>query len=334
MKCVIPMKNLVSRREFLSLSLVTLPLSSQQPTFTAGVKVVNVFATVRNKQGDIIRNLKKEEFTLTEDGRPQTIRYFSQQSDLPLTLGLLVDTSGSQRRVLEAERTASYRFLDQVLREDKDTAFVIRFDRDVELMQDFTSSRKELESALAALRVDAAGLRRRSTGSPPPSRRGPGGTSLYDSVLLAADDLMRKQTGRKALIMLSDGVDTGSRLSFNDAIEAAQRADTLVYTIRFFDGQIYGRLGRGRSPRGNTGLPDGRKTLEKLARETGGGYFDVSPSQTIEKTYEQIQEELRNQYSLGYTTDKPNDPGFRKIKLTVKPKNLLVQTRTGYFHEP
>lgn len=299
-------------------------------TFSTDVKVVNLFATVRNKKGEIIRDLAKEDFSLTEDDRPQVIQYFSHESNLPLTLGLLVDTSGSQRRVLAAERSASFRFLGQVLRPDQDLAFIIHFDREVELLQDFTASREKLERAL-----DGMG----------PSRgrqRGPG-TILYDAVALASDDLMRKQAGRKAVIILSDGVDTGSKLSLSTCIEAAQRADTLVYSILFADPAAYGGRGAvrmgGRGRRGRTPIPassgrmaNGKKVLQRIAQETGGGFFEVSHKMPIESVYDRIQEELRNQYSLGYVSDQSSEAsGFRKIRLAARGKTLVVQTRDGYY---
>jgi len=333
----------ISRRGLL-LSLAPL-LRAQDTKFSTDVKVVNVLATVRDKHGQIIRNLVKDDFLLEEDGRPQAIRYFSQQSGLPLTLGLLVDTSLSQRRVLDTERRASYNFFEQVLREDKDLAFVIHFDFDVELLQDLTSSRKQLEKALSLLQTpQLRSPQWGGRGGPFPQgggRRRGGGTSLYDAVLLASDELMRKQSGRKALILLTDGVDTGSKVSLASATESAERADTLVYGIRFYDEQGYGGgftgrgMGRRGGPRSRTpvrDLPDGKKVLERLSKDTGGGYFEVSRKQTIERIYSQIEEELRNQYSLGYTSDKGAAPGeYRKIRVTVKQKGLVVQARDGYY---
>ena len=328
------------------LSLTPVLARAQDTTFSTDVKVVNVFATVRDKHGQIIRDLTRGDFTIEEDGRPQTIRYFAQQSDLPLTLGLLVDTSLSQRRVLDAERRASYNFLEQVLREDKDMAFVIHFDFEVELLQDLTSSRRLLEKALSLLQTPE--LRRPQwggRGGPYPQGGGRprgGGTTLYDSVLLASDDLMRKQTGRKALILLTDGVDTGSKVSLATAMEAAERADTLVYSIRFYDDQGYQQgfggprgMGRRGGPRARVpvrNLPDGKKVLEQLARDTGGGYFEVSRKHSIEQIYAQVQDELRNQYNLGYTSDKAGAKGeYRKIRVAVKLKGLVVQARDGYY---
>ena len=339
-------------------------------TFSTGVKVVNLFANVRNKKGEIVRDLTKEDFLLDEDGRPQTIRYFAQESGLPLTLGLLVDTSGSQRNVLAEERSASYRFLEQVLREDKDLAFVIHFDFEVELLQDLTSSRQKLEKALELLEVpsqpqmrrqggggypggggNGGGIQlpggigfpgggrrgggRRPGGQPGPGgqqRRRAGGTSLYDAVELAADELMKKQRGRKALILLSDGVDNGSKLTLSDAVEAAQRADTLVYGILFADKEMFGGFGAGgRGRMGGNGV-DGKKVLQTISQETGGRFFEVSKKEPIGKVYEAIEEDLRHQYSLGYTPDRTEETrAYRKIHLVTRQKGLIVQTREGYY---
>jgi VWFA-related protein len=321
--------------------------SQQEPTISVDVKVVNVLASVHDKHGAVVRYLNKDDFVLEEDGHPQDIRYFTHESDLPLTLGLLVDTSLSQRRVLDQERSASYRFLDQMLRESKDTAFVIHFDFEVELLQDLTSSRQKLEAALGLLQPPD--LTRVTSGGQPGQRRrfGGGGTLLYDAVYLAADELMKKQQGRKALIILSDGVDTGSRLSLATAIEAAQRADTIVYSILFKDDEAYGHRGgfsfpggggMGRHGRGQRfpqqSLPDGKKTLEQISKHTGARLFEVSKKQPIEEIYRQIQEELRSQYSLGYTPDKATSRiGYHKIHLATKQKDLSVQAREGYYLE-
>jgi VWFA-related protein len=326
-----------------------------QATFSTNVKVVNLFANVRNKKGEIVKDLTKDEFLLDEDGRPQVIRYFSQESDLPLTLGLLVDTSGSQRRLIGEERDASSRFFDQVLRPEKDVAFVIHFDFEVELLQDVTSSRKLLQQALDQLEAPA-GLQRQRTqqgrfpvpGQGGGGRRGGrgGGTDLYDSVLLGSDEIMRKQAGRKALIILSDGVDTGSKVGITSCIESAQRADTLVYSILFEDPEAYGtgggfgRGGMGRRGRmggpypmpGGAGHADGKKILEQISRETGGRFFQVTKKEPLSKIYSDINDDLRHQYSIGYSPDTPAENRlFRKIHLTTKQKGLIVTTREGYY---
>jgi VWFA-related protein len=301
-------------------------------TFSADVRVVNLFATVHDDQGHVVHNLTKDDFMLEEDGRPQTIRYFSQESDLPLSVGLLVDTSLSQRRVLGEERSASYRFLSQVLHPDKDRAFVIHFDREVELLQDLTASRQKLDDALSELETPTRGQRfgggRR--GGPNAGRWRGGGTQLYDSVLLASDEMMRKLSGRKALILLTDGVDTGSKVSLARAIESAQRANALVYSILFSDAEM--QSGRRRDYHSRYSDVDGKQVLRRLSRETGGSFFEVSDNKPISAIYTQLEEELRNQYSVGYTPDQAEaGPGYRKIHLTTKQAGLLVDARDGYY---
>ena len=347
---------MISRRNLLvsaaSLLAGRAARGQQQPdaTFSADVKVVNVLATVRNGKGDVVRDLTANDFSITEDSRPQTIRYFSRETDLPLTLGLLVDTSGSQRRVLPEERTASRRFFEQVLREDKDQAFLIHFEREVELLEDLTSSRQKLESALDSL--DRPELQRRGSGGGGYPGGGGGrfggGTALYDAVFLAGDEVLRKQKGRKAVILLSDGVDNASKTSLTGAIEAAQRSDTIVYSILFADEQGYGGgggsfppiFGPGGGRRGGGGRrmppreprPDGKKILERISKETGGSLFEVSKKHPLEDIYSRIEEELRSQYNLGYTSDRTDSGnGYRKIQVTAKQKGLIVQARDGYY---
>jgi VWFA-related protein len=351
------------------LLLAAAPLLSQQqgPTISVNVKLVTMFATVRDKHGALIRNLTKDNFALQQDGHPQTITYFAPDSDLPLTLGLLVDTSMSQRRVLDQERDASHAFLDHMLREDKDKAFVIHFDHEVELLQDLTSSRQKLEASLDLLgrpQFSQTGGSGGSSGSDPDSTSGGsggggrgsrgyggGGTLLYDAVFLASDELMKKQQGRKALIILTDGVDRGSKETLRDAIETAERADTLVYSILFADHEGYGNGGgyggghMGGGGMGGGGMgggghrrypqesrPDGKKVLQQLSKETGGRFFEVTKKETIEQIYSEIDEELRNQYALGYTPDKTDAAvGYHKIQLTTKQKDATVQTREGFY---
>ena len=334
---------ILSRRTLLS-SLCAYPalglLRGQEPTYSADVKVVNVFATVRDKKGQIIRDLTRGDFLLDEEGQPQTIRYFSAESDLPLTLGLLVDTSGSQVNVLPDERLASRRFCEQVLREDRDQAFVIHFDYDVELLQDLTSSRQKLEKAIRDLEVSRTQFQRPPGGGYPGGTRRRGGTSLYDAVLLGSDELMAHQKGRKAVIVLSDGMDNGSKVTLDDATRSAQRADTLVYCVLFADPNYYGRSGfggprrgrRGGYPRSNGIERPGKKIMERIAMETGGRFFEVSSREPIEKIYAAIEEDLRNQYSIGYTSDRSDTgAGYRHIHLTTKQKDLRVHAREGYY---
>jgi VWFA-related protein len=342
------------------------PLRSQTaPPISVDVKVVTMLATVRDKHGKLIRSLTKDDFALQQDGHDQTIRYFTQESDVPLTLGLLVDTSLSQRRVLDQERTASRPFVDHLLREDRDKAFLIHFDHEVELLQDLTPSRQKLEAAIEQVgapqfsQTSSGGSGNGgSSGDDSAGGRGRGmhggGTLLYDAIYLASDELMKKQTGRKAVIILSDGVDRGSRESLTEAVETAQRTDTLVYSIYFVDkdsndggqrgggfggprigvggGGIGGGRGGGQGRRTSEPRPDGKKVLQQISQETGGRFFEVTKKETIDQIYSQIDEELRNQYSIGYTPEKPDaGPGFHKIQLTAKQKDYAVQTRNGFY---
>jgi VWFA-related protein len=339
-------------------------------TIAVDVKVVTLPVTVRDKHDKIIRDLTKDDFTLQEDGRPQSIRYFSQDTNLPLTLGLLVDTSRSQTNVLDAERSASRSFLEQMLVQPKDKAFLIHFDREVELLQDLTSSREKLQSALDLLKTPSDRERSNDPNDSDDSRSGSGshhggGTQLYDAVFLASNELMKKQQGRKALVVLSDGVDRGSKTYLESAIESAQRADTVVYSIYFAEsrhdeGQRPGHgMGRGGGgwpgggggwPGGGGGYPggggggrggqrpsesprtDGKKILERISKETGGRFFEVTKKETVGDIYTSIVEELRTQYSMGYTPDKDSTAtGYHHIQLTVKKKDLTVQTRDGYY---
>jgi VWFA-related protein len=324
------------------------PLQNKDTTFSADVNVVNIFATVRDKQNKIVNTMAKDDFNLSEDGHPQVIRYFSQESDLPLTLGLLVDTSLSQRRVLDEEKDASYRFLDQVLRPEKDLTFLIHFDHDTELLQDLTSSRTDLRRALDKVRLpDDARPQMRQGGQGYPNGNGgngrQAGTTLYDAIFLASDEIMRKQHGRKALILLTDGVDEGSKTSLYECIKAAERSDTLVYSILFSDRESAGQqalmtLGGMGSRRGmGRGVPlaqhpDGKKILQQISRETGGGFFEVSKKESIDDIYKSIQEELRNQYSIGYVSDQgANGSSFRRITLTPRKSGVTVQAPEGYY---
>ena len=377
-----PASRLLRAAEQQAAAAAQTPQSQDNPaTFSSDVNVVNVFATVRDKKGQIVKNLTKDDFLLDEDGRPQSIKYFSQESNLPLTLGLLVDTSGSMTRVLNDERSAARSFFDQVLRPDRDLAFVIHFDFEVELLEDLTSDRVKLMKAIDELEIGNRRQQQQQQGGQYPNgggggypgggypgggypgggggypgggrRRGgggQGGTDLYDAVYLGGNDIMTKQKGRKAMILLSDGEDTGSRETLSAAIESAQRADTLVYTILIrdsesgFSGPMMGGRGMGRRTGmgypgggypggGGNGRVDGKKVMQQLAQETGGRFFEISKSHPVDKIFQAIQEDLRNQYSIGYSSDagKESATYYRKIHLTAKKKDLTVTAREGYY---
>lgn len=330
----------------------------QQPAVTVEVKSVSVLATVRDKKGKIVSNLTKDDFQLDEDGRPQKIDYFAHESDLPLRLGLLVDTSLSQRRVMDQERSASYSFLDHLLREGKDLAYIIHFDREVELLQDFTPSRPKLQAALQQLQTPelrsgggyGGGNGGGGSGAGGGQRQGShgGGTLLYDAIFLGSDELMSKQQGRKAMIILSDGVDHGSKETLAEAVAAAERADTIIYSIYFADEDEgagfggrpgfgmgghggYGGHGGGR-PRQQEERVDGKKILEQISQETGGRVFK-GKKDNLDKIYAEIDEDLRHQYSLAYTPDKGNTVGYHKIHLTApNQKDIVITARDGYYY--
>jgi VWFA-related protein len=373
------------------------PPLSQGPPITSDTKMVTMLAAVRDKHGNFVRDLKKEEFVVTQDGHPQTISYFAQDPNIALTVGLLVDTSLSQRRVLDQERSASGEFLDKMFDAEAaanpapkpvstasstapaasakssapasappphDQAFIVRFDFEVELEQDLTVNRQKLEDALSKLNSPEFS-RGGSSSSDPDDQSGQGGqqgghhrggrgagTLLYDAIWLSSEDVMRKQQGRKALVLLTDGDDRGSKESLESAIEAAQRSDTLVYSILFKDpdapgnggyGGPYGGGGRGGGMGGGgrhgggggsqqESRPDGKKVLERISRETGGRFFEVTKKQSIDDIYAAINDELRSQYSIGYKPE-PADagPGYHKIQLSSDRKDLSVQTREGYY---
>ncbi|MFY9662021.1 MAG: VWA domain-containing protein [Terriglobales bacterium] len=339
-------------------------------TAAAEVKVVTLPVTVRDKKGKIVRDLTKDDFTLQEDGRPQTIRSFASNADLPLTLGLLVETSSSQDKVLDAERNASRSFLEQMLVQAKDKAFLIHFDHEVELLQDLTSSKEKLQKALDLLKTPSDRERANDPNDPansPSKSDSQHGTQLYDAVFLASNELLKKQPGRKALIILSDGVDRGSKTYLDGAIEAAQRADTAVYTIYFAEprhndrdqqgagqrqggGGYPGGGGGGGWPGGGGGWPgsggggrgnrggqrpkeepraDGKVNLQRISKETGGRFFETSKKQSVGEVYDSLVEELRTQYNMGYTPDKDSSAsGYHHVQLTVKNKDKELTVQT------
>jgi VWFA-related protein len=300
---------MLSRRRMLGLLAASPVLRSvagaPQAEFSTGTNVVSLLVTVRDKSGKFVNELEQDDFIVEEDGHPQTITYFSRQYDLPLTLGLLVDSSGSQQEVLGDELMASAAFFQQMLREDVDQAFLERFDERAWLVQNVTVSRAKLEAALGFL----ANRVRQSPGR---------GTVLYDAIADSADLIMKRLQGRKALVLLTDGDDTASRSSLDMAVASCQRADTVAYSIGI-----------------GTGLARGASVLETLARRTGGGYFEVSRKRTVDIIYKTIEEELRSQYNIGYLPP-PADPaknrgGFHKVRVTLKRSGATARTRDGYY---
>lgn len=306
---------------------VALLATGQQPpppppsggTLRVEVEVVNVYCTVKDTRGALVTDLAAIDFEVREDGKKQELRYFARETDRPLTLGLLVDTSGSQVRVLPVEKQTMTQFLRQVLRAS-DLALLITFDLDVDLLQDFTSEADQLELALHRARINAPG---NPVNPGPLPTSGTIGTRLYDAVYLATKQKLGPEVGRKALIVISDGMDFGSQVTLKQAIEAAQRADTMIYTIGVADPQFYG---------GQGAVYSGRGPLEELARETGGRAIFPSSPEKLQEAFAQIAAELRSQYSLGYTpTNRARDGRFRKIEIKVNRPGMRVQARRGYY---
>lgn len=294
------------------------PPGESATTLKVSTEVVNVLAIVKDKKGRLIPNLNKEDFQLTEDGTPQEIRYFSRETDTPLTLGILVDTSGSEQRMLPVEQEAAKTFVGQVIR-PKDLAFVIHFDLYVELLQNLTSDPARLERAIDATQINTGG-----GGALPGTFPGmsPGGTHLYDAVYLAAHDMLRNEIGRKVLIVLSDGDDQGSKVSLETTLEAAQKSDVIIYAVAVIDRDFRG---------GGMGV-GGESVLKKLSEQTGGGLIRASRRQDVAEAFAEIADELHTQYLLGYSpSNTRRDSSLRKIRVKVRGDQYKIQARRGYY---
>jgi VWFA-related protein len=293
----------------------------QDTVISVDVQVVNVLATVRDKDGVLVSNLSQGDFDLYEDGVLQDIKYFTRQADLPLTIGLLVDTSVSQENLIYEERTAGYRFFDKVLRIDEDLAFLMSFDIDVELLQDLTAAKPLLQDGLERLEVQ--GSTRGVTAGPVPQNSKPVGTAMFDGIYLAANEMLKGQAGRKALVLVTDGYDYGSKVKIEEAIEASQRSDVIIFSVRYYDTRFY---------QGGAVIGGGRSDLRQLSRSTGGDTYEVKRKQTLDQIFEDINNVVRNQYAIGYSPKRDlSDKGFRKIELKLKNKRLEAQTRAGYY---
>jgi VWFA-related protein len=290
------------------------------PTLNVNVNLVNLYFSARDKEG-FITNLAKSDCALLEDKVPQTIKNFTQEKSLPLTIGILLDTSGSQQNVLPLEQQSGATFLREVLT-PKDEAFLISFDINVDLLADYTNRASDLRRALDKATIN--------TGAGTGSVTGNGdarGTLLYDAVFLAANEKLRVEAGRKIIVMLTDGGDQGSQETLKTATEAAQKANAIVYVILIADRSFYSGGGFGINL-GDTGARD----MEVLAHDTGGRVINVGNNgKKLEDAFNQIQEELRTQYLASYTpTNLKADGTFRKIDLSCG-KALKVQTRKGYY---
>jgi len=292
-------------------------------TLKVSVNVVQLFFNVKDKKGALIPNLTKEDFEINEDGKAQTIKYFTAESNLPLTLGIMIDASGSQRNVLDMEKEVGGAFLRQIIT-DKDEAFVISFDVTVDLLQDFTRDVHRLQTALGKAKINTgftSGTPLPGAGGEPIPINNPAGTLLYDAVYLSAHDMLAKEVGRKAMILLTDGEDQGSKLRIKEAIEAAQKADSIVYVLLCADRGFYGFGGYS-----------GEGEMRKLTEQTGGRVINVGNKfDKLREAFDQIAAELRSQYNVGYTpSNTVQDGSYRKLEIKSK-QNYKIQARAGYY---
>jgi VWFA-related protein len=307
------------------LALCPLAFSQEEPTIKVDVNLVNVLCSVRNKANGLVGNLEKSDFKVFEDGKEMEIKYFTRETDLPLTIGLLVDTSKSQERLLDIEKRAAFQFFSKVLRK-KDMAFLMQFGAEAELLQDDTNSPRLLQDGLNQLRlsVPVGGLHP----GPVPTQQNQAGTILFDAVYLASNEKLRTEVGRKAIVIITDGVDTGSKMSIAKAIEAAQKADAIIYSIDYEDPSAYGggfgviRIGGGQ----------GEGDLRRMSGETGGHMYKVDRHNSLDDVFRELQDEMRSQYSISY--EPPNgkkDGSYHKLEIRASNKDYKVQARKGYY---
>jgi VWFA-related protein len=297
--------------------LTAAPVPAQdEAAIRVDVDLVSVLCSVRDSRGALVNYLKKDDFIVSEEGRPQVIRHFARETDLPLTMGLLVDTSNSQVRLIGEELHAATQFLQQVIR-PADSAFLMSFDAQTKLVMERSGSPQAIKAGLEKLRADAPVPRRGGTGRPR-------GTLLYDAVYQAATERLRKEPGRKAIVLITDGADVNSKLSMIDAIDAAQKSDTIIYSIYYVDEKAY-------SASEWEGRP-GRNVLREMSLQTGGRFFHVDRRLPLKKVFDQIQEEMRSQYALDFvSSDDKKDGMYRHLQVFLRQPGLTAQARQGYY---
>jgi VWFA-related protein len=313
-------KNFLPRS--LAWSLVVVLAASAMPQEPVGqgqgirrsVDLVNLFATVRDNHKKIANDLKQEDFKILEDNQGQKIAFFSKEVTLPITLALLLDTSGSEQYMLGAIQDAGGRFLNRVLRKG-DEALVMSFDSDVDLLSDFTDDRGQLERAVRHARINIPSGGGGINPGPIPTRQVTG-TALYDAIYLACNEKLNTEAGRKAIVIVTDAQDEGSKVRLEEAVEAAQRTDTVIHILLVADPRFGGNPG----------------VAHKITEETGGRMISVSSEKKLLEAFDEISEELRSQYTLGYyPSNNAKDGKFRKIKVEVANHDLKVLTRKGYY---
>ncbi len=298
------------------LALPAMPQETQQPpVIRTQVSLVNLFVTVRDKSKRIVTDLKQDDFKISEDAQPQQIAFFSKDVTLPITLAMLLDTSGSEQFMLGAIQEAGGRFIARVLRKG-DEALVMSFDSDVDLLSDFTDDRGQLDRAIRKARINMPSGGSIASNPGPIGSRQITGTALYDAIYLACNEKLNTEAGRKAIVIVTDAQDEGSKVRLEEAIEAAQRTDTVVHILLVGDSRF--------------GINSG--VAHKLTEETGGRTISVNSEKHLAEAFDQISEELRSQYTLGYyPTNAAHDGKFRKIKVDMSNHDLKVLARKGYY---
>jgi VWFA-related protein len=266
------------------------------------VDLVNVLFTVADNKGKFISGLKQDFFKVFEDGKLQPITNFSAETNLPLTIALLIDTSGSVRDRLQFEQEAAIEFFKSTLVRGKDRALVISFDSGVDLIQDYTDDPEILSKSIRKMRAG-------------------GGTSLYDAVYLAASEKLARQDGRRIMVLISDGDDNSSRTVMPTVLETVQRNDIVIYTIS-----------TNSSGLGGKGSSVGDKVLKRFSSDTGGRMFEPARLEDLSSNFRNISEELRFQYALAYRpTNVARDGAFRRIRIDPANKHYVVRARNGYY---
>ncbi|HTC32997.1 MAG TPA: VWA domain-containing protein [Bryobacteraceae bacterium] len=321
MRNINPMRTIA----LLAVSTILAPVlvsAQDDTTLKVEVNLVNILFNVRDKKGGLVGNLSKDDFKIFEDGKEQQVKYFNRETDLPLTIGLLIDVSASQMNLIDIEKNAAYQFFGSVLRK-QDLAFLISFGEDSELLQDYTNSPKLLRAGLEDLHV-SSGVGGFGPG-PVPTISQPRGTVLYDAVYVASADQLKGQVGRKVLVLITDGEDEGSKYKITQAIEAAQKADAIVYGFYYVDRGFY--MSHGMVFAGGSDA-----ALRQMSEDTGGHVFHVDRRMTLQQAFDELQDEMRSQYAIGYTPANPAKDGtFRKIEIKTGNKDWKVQARKGYY---
>jgi VWFA-related protein len=290
--------------------------AQQGPVIRTQVNLVNLFVTVRDKNKRIVTDLKQEDFKVFEDAQPQQIAFFSKEVTLPITLAMLLDTSGSEQYMLGSIQEAGSRFLERVLRKG-DEALIMSFDSDVDLLSDFTDDRSQLDRAIRKARINIPSGGSIGGNPGPIGSRQITGTALYDAIYLACNEKLNTEAGRKAIVIVTDAQDEGSKVRLEEAVEAAQRTDTVVHILLVADPHFGG---------GNGGV------AHKITEDTGGRTISVNSEKHLAEAFDQISEELRSQYTVGYyPSNAAHDGKFRKIKVEMSNKDLKVLARKGYY---